>query len=243
MIFLVFGLWLIILITLLYEPIKGYVDFKKLKGNVGKFEDARLQYYKSTIIDLWFPTIFILLLVAFSPLKLKDIGLSLLKINTTTFGSWVTYIAFGMGILYFTLLLYYLFGYLLSNKFRTKIAQAKQKESIKLEYLQMLPVNNKEKRVWSFVSITAGITEEIIYRGLLIFAFGYLFPNLSMWLILLIASIIFGLGHIYQGLTGVIRTTVIGFLFSLIYIGLGSIIPLILLHFLADYVAKLGDLD
>lgn len=89
---------------------------------------------------------------------------------------------------------------------------------------------------------TPGVTEEIIYRGFLIFAFAFLFPHLSIWLIILLASLLFGLAHTYQGLiTGVLRTTIFGMLFSILYIALGSILPLIVFHFLIAYFAKLGE--
>jgi membrane protease YdiL (CAAX protease family) len=105
-----------------------------------------------------------------------------------------------------------------------------------------LPVTEKEKKVWIYVSLTAGITEEIIYRGFLLFALSFLFPDLSVWLVILLSSILFGLAHTYQGfVTGVVRTTIFGIVFSVLYMGLGSIVPLIILHFLIDYLAKLGD--
>ena len=106
-----------------------------------------------------------------------------------------------------------------------------------------MPVTNKEKKIWNFVSLTAGITEEIIYRGFLIFAFAYLFPDFSIWLVIILSSLLFGLAHTYQGFTtGVLRTTIFGVIFSILYIGIGSILPLIVIHFLIDYVAKLGEL-
>ncbi|MCZ0703840.1 CPBP family intramembrane glutamic endopeptidase [Natronobacillus azotifigens] len=75
---------------------------------------------------------------------------------------------------------------------------------------------------WNYVSITAGVTGEIIYRGFLIFAFAFLFPHFSIWLIILLVSLLFGLAHTYQGLiTGVLRTTIFGMLFSILYIALG----------------------
>ena len=58
---------------------------------------------------------------------------------------------------------------------------------------------------------------------------------------ILSASVLFGLAHTYQGITGVVKTTIVGVLFSILYIGLGSILPIILLHFLLDYMAKLGN--
>ncbi|WP_052342642.1 CPBP family intramembrane glutamic endopeptidase [Bacillus sp. EB01] len=95
--------------------------------------------------------------------------------------------------------------------------------------------------MWTFVSWTAGITEEIIYRGFLIFAFQQLFPQLGIWMVLILSSILFGLAHTYQGISNVIRTSIIGLFFALLYISLDSIIPLIILHFLIDYIGKLDD--
>lgn len=238
-----FGFWMVIIFALLYEPIIGYFDFKKFKVDVKENQDARLKFYKSIIVGLWIPTIFILLLVTFTELTLKDIGLSFPNINTNTLGPLVTYSVFIIVFLYLIGILYYSIGYHFSDKIRTKFKQAQQKEYDKVSFSEILPVSNKEKKIWNYVSLTAGITEEIIYRGFLIFALAYLFPNLSVWLVLFLASLLFGLAHTYQGFTGVIRTTVFGAIFSVLYIGIGSILPLIIFHFLIDYLAKLGGED
>ncbi|WP_404328617.1 CPBP family intramembrane glutamic endopeptidase [Mesobacillus maritimus] len=82
---------------------------------------------------------------------------------------------------------------------------------------------------------------EIIYRGFLIFSLTALFPSFSLWAVLIISSLLFGLAHTYQGFGNVIRTSLVGLFFAILYIVLGSIIPLIVLHFLIDYVGKIGD--
>ncbi|WP_422392303.1 CPBP family intramembrane glutamic endopeptidase [Niallia oryzisoli] len=87
------------------------------------------------------------------------------------------------------------------------------------------------------------MTEEIIYRGFLIYALSQLFPDFSIWFVLIISSILFSLAHTYQGFPNVIRTTIFGFFIAVLYIGLGSIIPLILFHFLVDYIAKIGEIS
>ena len=236
------GFWLVILFALIYEPIIGHFNFKRFKVDVRESQDARLKFYKSTIVGLWIPTVFILLLVAFTELTLKDIGLSLPSIDTTTLGPLVTYSVFAVGFLYLMIILYYSIGYQFSDKIRTKYEEAKQKEYANVGFSEMLPASNKEKKLWSYVSLTAGITEEIIYRGFLIFAVAYLFPNLSIWFVIFSASILFGLAHTYQGfIAGVIRTSVFGLIFSVLYIGIGSILPLIVFHFLIDHVANLGE--
>lgn len=233
--------WLVIIFALVYEPIVGYFDFRKFKLAVKTNENARSRYYIHSIIGLWVPAIFILLLAAFTDLTYGDIGLTWPTINTETLGPVVTYTVLGIACLYLLVILYYLIGYHYSPKIRKSIVQAKEMELEKAGFSEILPTTEKEKRLWNYVSITAAITEEIIYRGFLIFALAYLFPNVSIWLIILMASLLFGLAHTYQGLSGVIRTTVFGLIFSILYMGLESIIPLMVLHFLIDYMAKLGE--
>lgn len=64
---------------------------------------------------------------------------------------------------------------------------------------------------------------------------------MSIWLIVLFSSLLFGLAHTYQGISGVVKTTIVGSIFSMLYIGLHSIIPIIIFHFLIDLVAKVGE--
>jgi len=237
-----FAFWLVIIFTLLYEPIVGYVDFRKFKLDVKTNEKARIHYYIHSIIGLWVPAIFILLLAAFTDLTYKDIGLTWPAINTEIFGPVITYSAFGIALFYLFVILYYLIGYRYSAKIKNQLLQVKEKEWEKAAFSEILPTTKKERKLWNYVSITAAVTEEIIYRGFLISALAFLFPHFSIWLITLLASFLFGLAHTYQGLiTGVLRTTVMGMVFSILYIGLGSILPLIVFHFLIDFFAQLGE--
>lgn len=242
MVFLEIGFWIVIMFLLLYEPIVGYFAFQKFKKAVEVNENERIKYYTNTIIGLWVPTVFILLIVGLTDLTLKQIGLTMPKLNTEVLGSWVTYTGLGLGFLYLMLVLYYIVGYMCSDKIKQQLLKKKEEEWEKSEVSPIFPVTKKEKNLWNYVSLTAGITEEIIYRGFLIFAIGFLFPNLSILIVILIASILFGLAHTYQGFAmGVLRTTIFGILFSVLYISLDSIIPLILFHFLLDYIVKLGE--
>lgn len=235
-------LWIMIVFVLLYEPIYGYYDFQKFKVNVITNPHAREKYYINSIVGLWAPTLYIILLVLFTELTFNQIGFTLPSINTNVFGPIITYTVFALTGIYILAILYYMIGYHVSINIRTKLTEAKNREKEKSEYLAIMPVSKREKKLWNYVSITAGLTEEIIYRGFLIFAFSYFFPNLSVWFVVIFASLLFGLAHTYQGLlSGVLRTAIVGLIFSVLYMGLNSIIPLILLHFLIDYMAKLGE--
>ena len=233
--------WLVILFTLTYEPIFGYIDFQKFKRKVKTDDREKIKFYKSSIISLWVPTLFILSLVGFTDLTLEQIGLTTILLNTEILGKWVIYSAIIVGFIFGLAILIFIIGYRFNSKIKNSMDKMKKEESAKNQFDVMMPVTKQEKKLWTLVSLTAGITEEIIYRGLMIFALSYLLPGLSIWFILIFSSILFGLAHTYQGVKGVVRTTLIGLWFSIVYIGIGSIIPLILFHALVDYFGKIGE--
>ena len=84
------------------------------------------------------------------------------------------------------------------------------------------------------VSIAAGIGEELVYRGYLLPYFESIMP---MSAAMFVSSVIFGLAHLYQGVSGVITSALIGFLFSLLYLTTGTLLWPILLHALMDISA------
>jgi len=53
-------------------------------------------------------------------------------------------------------------------------------------------------------------------------------------LILIISSVIFGCSHVYQGMSGIAKSAVIGSIFGLLFLATGSLIPPMILHFLID---------
>jgi len=99
----------------------------------------------------------------------------------------------------------------------------------------MTPKTKNEKRWWVGVSLTTGICEEIIFRGFFIFLIASIFPDMSIYLVLVIAVVLFGLGHFYQGRKGLIITTLIGAFISLVYITSGSLIIVIVMHFITNF--------
>lgn len=237
-----FVIWVLLFFLLFYEPIIGYIDFQKFKQKVKTDKKARLKYYNNAIIGLCVPTTMIILLIVFTELTFKEIGLAMPRINTEPLGPGITFIGLGIGLLYLLFVLYYIIVFKFSDKIKRELTKKKKEEWEKSVISPLLPVTETEKRRWNYVSLTAGVTEEVIYRGFAVFAFAYLFPNSSIWLIILLSSLMFGLAHTYQGfLMGFLRTTIFAIVFSIIFIGIGSIIPLIVLHFLVDYIAKLGE--
>jgi len=101
----------------------------------------------------------------------------------------------------------------------------------------LVPHTLGERRVFGALSITAGICEELLYRG---FVMWYVGHWTGVPFAVVISSILFGFAHVYLGWPHVIRTTIVGVVFALIVIGTGSLWPAMIIHTAMDLLA--GDL-
>jgi membrane protease YdiL (CAAX protease family) len=99
---------------------------------------------------------------------------------------------------------------------------------------RMIPRSAQEASWFTALAVTAGICEELLYRGYLIWYLGH-------WLALLpaafVASVIFGLGHLYQGPRGVATTTAAGAFLAMVYLITGSLYAGMVIHALMDLYA------
>lgn len=100
----------------------------------------------------------------------------------------------------------------------------------------ILPHTPREVRWFIGLSVTAGIVEEIIYRGFLL---GVLSAALGTGAGILISSAIFGLGHMYQGPVGILKTGAIGLAMAGLTVLSGSVLPAILVHIVLDITSGL----
>ncbi|HEV2340320.1 MAG TPA: CPBP family intramembrane glutamic endopeptidase, partial [Candidatus Acidoferrales bacterium] len=87
-------------------------------------------------------------------------------------------------------------------------------------------------RHWFWLlSITAGICEEIIFRGFLMWL-------ISVWtgviFAAIISSVIFGLEHVYLGVAQVPRIALLGLGFVIVVLISGSLLPAMVIHATMD---------
>ena len=78
--------------------------------------------------------------------------------------------------------------------------------------------------------VVVAMTEEIIFRGYLIL------PITSLQFFITVSTIVFALGHGYEGSAGVATVAFMGFIFASIYIWRGSLVAPIVMHFLQDFI-------
>jgi len=94
-----------------------------------------------------------------------------------------------------------------------------------------LPQNAHQFRNFVALSVTAGIVEEIVYRGFVIW---YLTQFMPIWAAVIVSSLVFGLGHSYQGTSGATRAGLVGLVFAVLYVSTGSILLPIIAHAVLD---------
>jgi membrane protease YdiL (CAAX protease family) len=97
----------------------------------------------------------------------------------------------------------------------------------------IVPQDDRDLRVFFALSVTAGVVEELLYRGFVLWVLAQWMP---LWAAVVLSSIAFGLAHSYQGRAGVLRTGGIGLLFAVLFVASGSIWLPMLFHALFDVV-------
>ena len=98
----------------------------------------------------------------------------------------------------------------------------------------IIPRNDAEQRVFRVLGISAGICEEIAYRG---FMFLYLMQWMPIVGAVLAGSVIFGMAHLYLGKSHVLRTGLVGLVIGTAYVVTGSLWVPILWHATVDVVS------
>ena len=115
-----------------------------------------------------------------------------------------------------------------SKKIREKAAKAAKKLAF------LLPSTGEERRWWWLICVTAGICEEVVYRGFLLHYLHVLPFHLSLTWALAVASVIFGIGHLYQGAGGAVQTALIGLVLGAMFLVTGNLLLPMVVHVLLD---------
>jgi membrane protease YdiL (CAAX protease family) len=114
-------------------------------------------------------------------------------------------------------------------------AQAQVRKQFELQpgVQTVLPSTPREFRVYSGAAVTAGVCEEVLYRGYLLWYFQSLVPG---GVAIAGAVVAFGVAHAYQGMRGIFATGTVGAFAVAVYLLTGSLVAPILLHAILDLV-------
>jgi len=100
--------------------------------------------------------------------------------------------------------------------------------------LSLLPRDRAEVVLAAAISLAAGIGEELFFRLLLPVLLAAFIGGIAA---VAIAILLFGLAHAYQGSKGVTVTTLVGALFTAMYLMSGSIAVAMLFHVVIDLMS------
>ena len=205
-------------------PVWDYFYLKRWKRSTDP--DKKIGLYRMTLAWLWIMTAAAWLLV---PLQtLFHIHLDNAPAVSKLQGPFATGILIGVlgGIVAGTVI--HVVQIRRHPEARTKLQRQLEKASI------YLPQTARERRWFVAVAVSAGICEEILYRGFLIHYLYNLTWHVGFWVAFAVSCVAFGLAHVYQGLFGIGQTAAMGFLFGVLFVATGSLLTPILLHILID---------
>jgi membrane protease YdiL (CAAX protease family) len=101
----------------------------------------------------------------------------------------------------------------------------------------LLPETVRERRLFMFLSLAAGLGEEVAFRGYVLAQLVSL--GLGPWGAAIASAVPFGVLHAYQGWWGSLRTGLLGFTFAASVVLSGSLWPAVIAHVGIDVVGGL----
>ncbi len=102
------------------------------------------------------------------------------------------------------------------------------------ESLQRLFRNPREAPLWIFLAVVGGgFTEELI-RAFILTRFDRVLGRIGLAIAMVVDSAVFGISHLYQGVTGAVQSGITGLLFALIFLKRRRVADSMVVHALFD---------
>ncbi len=97
----------------------------------------------------------------------------------------------------------------------------------------IIPRNGNELGRFYALSVTAGVVEEALWRGFMIWYLAHVMP---IWAAGIVSAVAFGVAHIYQGAARTPRIVAVGLVFAALYLMTGSLWLPMIVHAVVDIV-------
>ncbi len=182
---------------------------------------ARIRFYGWRIAEQWTGTLLLAMLWHWTGRPLAALGI----VAPAGTAAWITVALSVVTALFF------------AAQIRTVLESEVTQASVRAQLERspgvriVIPASAAEMRVFAAVGVTAGICEELLCRGFVLWYMSTLLPR--GWAIVA-AVAIFGIGHAYQGVRGVLMTTMVGGIAMAVYLWTGSLIAPMVMHATVD---------
>jgi uncharacterized protein len=212
----------LLVLATLAVTVRSVVRGRTLAKRVEARPDGRLWLYRTFVLRMW-PLMLppIVTVWASDRITARDLGLS-----------------WPHGVVGYLLAAYYLLIIVIVS---VRIRRAMRRGTVipqRQRIAFMVPRTTRERWWAAALAVTAGITEEVLFRGSLL-AVGTKTYHLPLAAAAAVAIALFAAGHLYQGWRGVLGTAMLGFIFTMIFTLTGSLLLAILAHAVQDLISLL----
>ena len=216
--------WLLIALVLA-EPWIGVVLWRRFRRDLAAHGDARLRLYRRILVLEWSYALVVGVTVAGQPHPSAALGLVAPSLAGGSLALRSSLVGLVVGVSLA------LIAPVLTARGRAFVRSAAGEAGA------LLPANGRERGCFVAVALTAGVCEELLYRGFLFFWIERFTPSPTVAVIA--SAVVFGAAHAYQGRGGVVGTALLGAGLGGLYVWTGSLWPPIALHALIDLRATL----
>jgi len=210
---------LVVIIAVVWPLYVAFFRFPRLRRAVAAgLPSARVRAYIETMLTQWSLAAIALMVWLRAARPTSDLGFSML-------GGWQLWLGIALVVLALVIL-----GVQARQVARDPELQNTLRHKLKVGG-PILPTTPRELFLFHLIAVTAGICEELLYRGFLIWYLTQLFglPGAVVG-----SSALFGLAHTYQGGRGIVQTGTVGLVFALVFVVTRTLWVPMLLHTLVD---------
>lgn len=216
--------WLIFLAMAVYLPWRGQRRLKKLLAMPVVGTRERFSLYVSTIAFQWVAVAVVAWRAWARGVHFQELGLAMQD-------GWSVAGAAIAGTAMFSLLQWF-------NLKRVGRLPLASRGFVQALAERILPHTTTEFIPFLALATTAGLCEEFLFRGFAVCALTRV--GIPTWGVVVVSSVLFGLGHLYQGRGGVVSTSILGIMFGISKIAYDTLAVVVVWHVAVDVMASLA---
>ena len=209
-----------VLFSLVIVPFGGAFFDRWFKRQAARGNpDARRIWYRGTVIELW---AYVAVTLALWLREGRDWGM----LGLVPPADWRFYVGVSLAVI--------VAAWSLRQNIKVRALPPDRLQRLAPKFTDvefLVPRSAAEYRWFQALSVTAGVCEELLYRGFLTWVVA---AYVGTWAAVVIVALVFGLGHAYQGPKGILKVGVVGLIFGCIVLASGWLIPAMIIHAMID---------